>query len=197
MVAQARRNAADPSDVVAAVGRSWGWVLFFGIVSTVVGILVTAHPGNSLVAFSIFLGAWLFVGGIFRIVEAIADSDDSGGFRIAIALWGVLAILIGLFMMRNIGDSLAAIAFLIGIFWVIGGLVEFIVAIAHKGLPNRGWRIFMGILGFIAGIVVLEQPQISLVTLAWVMGIWLIVYGIFEIFLAFRIKGAASALTAA
>jgi uncharacterized membrane protein HdeD (DUF308 family) len=193
MVSQAQRATADPRDVVEMVGRSWGWVLFFGIISVLAGILVTARPGNSLVALSIFLGAWLFVGGIFRIVEAIADRDDSGGFRIAIALWGVLSILIGLFMMRNIGDSLAAIAFLIGIFWVVGGLIEFITAIARPGMPGRGWRTFMGILGFIAGIIVLEEPTISLVTLAWVMGIWFIVYGVMQIFVAFQIKGAADA----
>jgi uncharacterized membrane protein HdeD (DUF308 family) len=174
--------------MLAAVGRSWGWVLFFGIVSVIVGIAVVAHPGTSLVFVAVFIGAWLFVAGIFRIVEAIADTQDTGGFRVALALLGVLSILLGLFMMRNVGDSLATIAFLIGIFWVVGGIIEFLTAITHPGMEGRGWRIFMGLLGTLAGIIVLEDPQISLVTLAWLMGIWFIVYGVMEMIVAFQVK---------
>ncbi len=189
----AQQAQTDPQDMIAAVGRSWGWVLFFGIVSVIAGILVTADPGQSLVFIAILFGAWLFVSGIFRLVEAIADRDDSGGFRVAMAILGVLSILIGLYLMRNVGDSLAVIALLIGIFWVVGGIIEFITAIAHKGMPGRGWRIFMGLLGFVAGVIVLEQPAISLVTLTWVMGIWFIVYGIMQIIVAFQVRRLAAA----
>jgi uncharacterized membrane protein HdeD (DUF308 family) len=91
-------------------------------------------------------------------------------------------------MMRNVGDSLATIAFLIGIFWVVGGIIEFLTAITHPGMEGRGWRIFMGLLGTLAGIIVLEDPQISLVTLAWLMGIWFIVYGVMEMIVAFQVK---------
>jgi uncharacterized membrane protein HdeD (DUF308 family) len=48
----------------------------------------------------------------------------------------------------------------------------------------------MGVLSILAGIVVLSYPGISLVTLAWVLGIWLIIYGVMEIALAFRVRSA-------
>jgi uncharacterized membrane protein HdeD (DUF308 family) len=174
--------------MLVEVGRSWGWLMFFGIVTLIVGIAVVAHPGTSLVFVAVFLGAWLFVAGIFRIVEAIADTQDTGGFRVALALLGVVSILLGLFMMRNVGDSLAAIAFLIGIFWVVGGIIEFLVALTHPGMPGRWWRVFMGLLGTVAGIIVLEQPQISLVTLAWIMGIWFIIYGVMQIVVSLQVR---------
>jgi uncharacterized membrane protein HdeD (DUF308 family) len=43
----------------------------------------------------------------------------------------------------------------------------------------------------IGGVVILVWPGISLVTLAWVVGIWLIVIGIFEIISSFSLKAAA------
>jgi uncharacterized membrane protein HdeD (DUF308 family) len=184
----AQRAPTDPQDMIATVGRSWGWLLFFGIVSIVAGILITMDPGQSLVFIAVLIGAWLFVSGIFRLVEAIADREDSGGFRVAVALLGVVSILFGLYIMRNVGKSLALIALLIGIFWVVGGIIEFIVAISHKGMPGRGWRIFMGVLGFVAGVIVLEQPAISLVALTWVMGIWFIVYGIMEVVVSLQVR---------
>jgi uncharacterized membrane protein HdeD (DUF308 family) len=91
-------------------------------------------------------------------------------------------------MLRHVDQTIAIIALLIGVFWVAGGTIEFISAIAHKGMPGRGWRIFMGLLGVIAGIVVLSYPGISLVTLAWIMGIWFVIYGVMEIVLAFQVR---------
>jgi uncharacterized membrane protein HdeD (DUF308 family) len=48
----------------------------------------------------------------------------------------------------------------------------------------------MGVLSILAGIVVLAYPGISLVTLALVLGVWLIIYGVMEIALAFRVRSA-------
>jgi len=184
----AQQARSDPQDMIAAVGRSWGWLLFFGAISVIAGVLVIARPGGAVVGVAILFGIWLFLSGIFRIVEAIADRDDSGGVRILTAVWGLLSIMVGLFMMRHVFQTVAIIALLIGVFWVIAGTIEFFSAITHKGMEGRGWRIFMGILGVIAGIVVLAYPGISLLTLAWVMGIWFVVYGVMEIVVAFQVR---------
>jgi uncharacterized membrane protein HdeD (DUF308 family) len=47
------------------------------------------------------------------------------------------------------------------------------------------------VLSILAGIVVLAEPGISLVTLALVLGVWLIIYGVMEIAMAFRVRSAA------
>ena len=49
---------------------------------------------------------------------------------------------------------------------------------------------FIGALSVVAGIIVIAWPGPSLVTLALVLGIWLIIYGIMEITLAFRVRSA-------
>jgi uncharacterized membrane protein HdeD (DUF308 family) len=67
---------------------------------------------------------------------------------------------------------------------------------AAEQKEGRGWNIFGGIIMLIGGLVVLTWPGISLVTLAWVTGIWLIVSGIFEIIAAFRLKSMHKAATA-
>jgi uncharacterized membrane protein HdeD (DUF308 family) len=46
----------------------------------------------------------------------------------------------------------------------------------------------------IGGVVVLSQPALSLVTLAWVVGIWLIVIGIYEIIASFIVRKQTKAL---
>ncbi|MGB8500896.1 HdeD family acid-resistance protein, partial [Mycobacterium sp.] len=64
-------------------------------------------------------------------------------------------------------------------------------AISDPDMPGRGWEIFFGVISVLAGIVVMASPIRSLVLLAWLVGIWLIVMGIFEIVSAFGIRKAS------
>src|SRR5690349_19999463 len=129
----------DVRDVVAAIGRHSGWVLTFGILSILFGVVLLVWPGKTIVVLAVFLGAYLLVSGFG---------------------------------------------------WLFRGLAELFEGIAAKGAPGRGWEIFMGILGILAGLVVLLYPEPSLFVLATVSGIWLIILGIFEIVGAFRLRNA-------
>jgi uncharacterized membrane protein HdeD (DUF308 family) len=105
---------------------------------------------------------------------------------------GLLGIVIGLYAVRHIIVSEVALALLIGINWVAYGIAQIYAATAHHELPHRGWRGFIGALSVAAGPIVIAWPGPSLVTLALVLGIWLIIYGIMEITLAFRARSAIS-----
>ena len=187
MVTQLKR---DPADMVAGIGRHWGWALAFGIITLAVGVVVLVWPGRTLIVVAILFGIQLSVTGIFRFVSAFAAGDVGGGTRVLYALLGVLSLIIGLYALRHVLITLLALALLLGIFWIVSGAVELFNALAHN-VEHRGWTIFMGILSILAGIVVLVYPGISLLTLAVVLSIWLLIYGVMEIVVAFRIRSLA------
>ena len=180
-------------DILRIVGKSWGWVLFFGIVTLILGILVVLKPRDTIYAFAILLGIWLFVAGLFRIVMAIAEHQDSGGERWLMAVLGLLSVIIGILFLRRTEETVTTLAFLIGLFWVIGGIIEFFTAYTDHGSPARGWRIAMGVLAFAAGVVTLVVPHLTLAALAVIMGIWLIIYGVLEIALSLQLRHLAEA----
>jgi uncharacterized membrane protein HdeD (DUF308 family) len=188
MVTQLRR---DPADMVAGLGRHWGWILAFGIITLAVGVVVLIWPGRTLIVVAVLFGIQLIVTGIFRFVAAFAADDVGGGTRVLYALLGVLSLIIGLYALRHVLITLLALALLLGIFWVVSGAIELFNALVHREVQNRGWTIFMGILSIVAGIVVLAYPGISLVTLAIVLSIWLLIYGVMEIAIAFRVRSLA------
>ena len=175
-------------DLLRTVGRSWGWLLFFGLASLVLGVLIALRPEGSIYFFAYVLGIWLFIAGLFRIVVAIADDQDSGGTRWLIALLGVISIIIGILFLRHTDESLTTLAFLIGLFWVVGGIIEFFSAYSDRGSETRWFRVIMGILAFAAGLLTLVWPNITLVVLAVVIGVWLALYGVLELVLAFRLR---------
>jgi uncharacterized membrane protein HdeD (DUF308 family) len=182
---------AQERDVLRLIGKSWGWVLFFGIVTLALGVLVVARPKDTIYAFAFILGIWLFVAGLFRIVVAIADHDETGGARWLMAVLGILSVIVGILFLRHTDETVTTLAFLIGLFWVVGGIIEFFTAYTDYGSPARGWRIGMGVLAFAAGVVTLVVPNLTVNVLAVIMGIWLILYGILEIALSLQLRHLA------
>ena len=166
-------------------------MLFFGIVTLILGVLVVIQPKDTIYAFAILLGIWLFVAGLFRIVMAIADHEDTGGTRWLMAFLGLLSVIIGILFLRHTEETVTTLAFLIGLFWVVGGIIEFFTAYSDHGSPARGWRIGMGVLAFAAGVVTLVWPHLTLGVLAVIMGIWLIIYGVLEIVLSLQLRHLA------
>jgi uncharacterized membrane protein HdeD (DUF308 family) len=185
------RLRGDPADMLGRLGRHWGWVLFFGVITVVLGILALAWPGHTLIAIAVVFGVQLVVMGVFRFVASFAFPDLSGGTRVLYALLGVLSLIIGLYALRHVLITIVALALLLGIFWVVNGTTELFTAISQRELPNRGWNIFSGILGIIAGIILLVYPAISVLTLAIVVSIWLIVYGMMLISVASQMRSLA------
>jgi uncharacterized membrane protein HdeD (DUF308 family) len=183
--------SAEDRDVLRLIGKSWGWVLFFGIVTLIIGVVVVIKPKDTVYAFAIVLGIWLFVAGLFRIVMAIADHEDTGGTRWLMAVLGLLSVIVGILFLRRTEETVTTLAFLIGLFWVIGGIIEFFTAYSDYGSPARGWRIAMGVLAFAAGIVTLVVPHLTLAALAVIMGIWLIIYGLLEVALSLQLRKLA------
>jgi uncharacterized membrane protein HdeD (DUF308 family) len=178
---------AGSATALAAVGRHWGLLLTFGILSVLVGIAAIVWPGITFVVFAVFVGAWLFVSGIVQIVQSFG-SDLSGGGRALLAVSGVCGIILGLLCFRSGLHAAYILTLIIGIGWIIRGVMSFVAGVSGRGAAGRGWAIFSGIVLFIGGIVVLEAPIDSAVALAVISGICLIIFGLVEIIGAFQVR---------
>ena len=148
----------DLHDQLAKVGGSWVWFAFFGAVSIVLGILALAWPGHTLVALGVLFGAQLVVGGIFRLVGAITFDESSGSARTLAAVLGLFSLLVGLYALRHIVITVLALGLVLGIFWVISGVMELFTAVEHRAMPGRTWAGVSGAFSVIAGIILLSWP---------------------------------------
>ena len=184
----------DPLDLdesgLASIGRHWGLVLALGITSIIIGIIAVAWPAATIIVIAILVAAWLIVSGVFQIVRGFSRGL-SGGMRALLFISGALSLILGLFAISGVWRSVEILAIFIGIGFLFRGFgMLFESAESNVG---RGWSIFGGIIMLIGGFVVLVWPGISLLTLAWVTGIWLVVGGIFEIIAAFKLRSLAKA----
>ena len=95
-------------------------------------------------------------------------------------------------MFRAPFQSIAVLTFILGAFWVVDGIVGFVTGISAKGEDGRGWMIASGVLGFVAGLILLLWPIESATLLAWITGIWLVLGGLITIFGAFKLRKVAA-----
>jgi uncharacterized membrane protein HdeD (DUF308 family) len=175
----------SPAGMAAA---SWQATLFLGVATLILGLVVSFHPTGSLNVIAVLLGILLIISGIFHLIRVF---DNSEPHRVWLGIAGLLFIVIGVVLIRHLHLTLAAIGLIIGIVWIVQGLVALIAGLAGGSREGRGWWIFFGIVSLIAGIVVASAPVSSVTVLAVLIGIWFIVMGIFEIVGAFLLRRVA------
>jgi uncharacterized membrane protein HdeD (DUF308 family) len=186
-----QRTLSDPGDMLAELGRSWWVVLVWGLVTLVAGIGTIVWPGRTILVIAVLVGIQFFVSGVVRLIGAFALEGE--GHRAWDVIVGLGSVVVGILCLKDVFQTIAALTLIIGIMWVVQGVAEFFVGVA--GLTrHRGLTILMGILGFVAGVVVLTYPITSVLALAWVLGVWLTAYGIMQIAAAFAVRRLTTAV---
>ncbi len=189
-------NARDRQDIGQYLGRTWGWVLTAGLLTVLLGIVVLAWPDETILVVSWFIGIYLIVTGVAYLVQSFTG-DRTGGMRVMLAIGGILSLILGVFAFQSFTHSVALLAVIIGVAWLINGITMVMAAIGDHEFPGRGWAIFGGIMLMIGGLVILLWPAISLYVLVTFFGIWLLIVGVFEIFAAFRMRSTGKTLATA
>ncbi|OBI54202.1 hypothetical protein A5706_21655 [Mycobacterium sp. E796] len=173
----------------------WKSALASGILSLVVGAVILAWPGISILAAAVAFGIYLLITGAAQVIFAFS-LHVSAGSRILLFISGAASLILAVLAFRHFGQGYAVLllAIWIGIGFIFRGVATTVSAISDPALPGRGWSIFIGVISLLAGIVVLASPFDSIVTLAIVVGVWFVVIGVFEIVSSFGIRKASKEL---
>ena len=189
-----QRVAAERADAFAGhIGRNWGVLLSMGIVLAGFGVAVMVWPQATVGIIAVLLGLALLISGLFSIVGSITRPDRPTAARVLMGISGVLSMILGAVALSGIVDAIWILALMVGFGWIVGGITDLVVGISGKGLPGRGLSIASGILGIIAGTIVLVWPEITLLVLAWVGGLLLVVLGIVQVVMAIRLRKVTDA----
>lgn len=167
----------------------WKSALLSGVLAVILGIMVLVWPAITILVAAIFFGAFLLVTGISQVVLAFSLHGSTTG-RILLFVSGAAAIVLAVLCFLSLQESILLLAIWIGIGFIFRGVATAMSAITDPTLPGRAWEIFIGVISLIAGVIMLASPFESLATLTMVVGIWLIVIGVFEVVSAFFIRAA-------
>jgi uncharacterized membrane protein HdeD (DUF308 family) len=176
---------SDSAQLGLQLAREWPAVFVMGLITFGLGIVVISWPQETLTVISVLIGLQILVYGIYRLVAAFAEDTVSPGFT---GFVGVVGIIAGVVVLRHPFQTVAVLAAILGAVWIIGGAIEFIGAIADSKLEHRGLAAFGGLLSIAAGIIVVAWPAPTVTVIAWIAGLYLIVFGLFICFSAFQLR---------
>ena len=73
-------------------------------------------------------------------------------------LEGIALIIIGILLFTDTEQTVFTLIIFLGIWWFIGGLIDLITLFFNR--EQWGWKLFSGILGIIAGLIIIRHPMI-------------------------------------
>jgi len=105
-----------------------------------------------------------------------------------VLLEGIAAIVIGLLLLTSPVMTTAVLVQFLGLYWLIAGIFQIIAIFVDSS--QWGWKLFVGIVGIIAGVIILRHPLWSTLlvpsTLVILLGLLGITIGIIKLIQAFQ-----------
>ncbi|MGB9929707.1 MAG: HdeD family acid-resistance protein [Methanosarcina sp.] len=112
-----------------------------------------------------------------------------------IVLEGIVAVLIGLFLLFSPVATTILLVQILGVFWLLGGIFSIFSLLVDR--ENMGWKLLSGLLGIIAGALVFIYPYspfVILTLLVIILGVSSIVYGVVRLIWAVKGGGFGMAI---
>lgn len=187
-------SQAEMDRAKQAAASTWWIYLLQGAAALVVGILLLISPQKTVSILIALLGVYWIVGGIFNIIAALAGQIQTHKWWVVVS--GVISILAGLVVLRNMPWSAIVVptlgVIIIGIAGLINGVVTIFAGRAQNGQRERSWAgFFLGLFYIVFGVMLLAEPLLGAVALVFAAAFLGIIGGIILIVLSFQVKKLA------
>jgi uncharacterized membrane protein HdeD (DUF308 family) len=161
-------------------GSLFGWILLaHGLVALVAGVLLLAWPDRTLLLIAVVLGVYLCVVGVLQTIRALDTPGLLAMERAIAATLGLLAVAAGAIAIARPDSSVLAVALAAGIYLIVVGLAAGVSAVREP--EARVAHAALALINFVAGVLVVAWPDVTVTVVAVVLGIALVLRGVAEI----------------
>ena len=172
---------------VAVSARSnfpWWVTLIQGLAAVVIGGLLMFQTAPTTVVLVLFIGWWWLISGLFELGSLFVDRTAWGWKLFS----GIISVIAGGYI---IAAPLLGAAVVVGIATLILGINGMIIGVVDivKAFQGAGWgKGALGVLSFVIGAVIAFNFTSFMLALPWVWGLFMAIFGIAAIVMAFQIK---------
>jgi uncharacterized membrane protein HdeD (DUF308 family) len=174
----------DLSDLLRSVSRLWWLYLITGILLLVLGFVVLSYDARSLAMTSILIGVSFLVAGMGWLVTGLTMDEGKGW----VITGGILGLVAGIVAFVYPGETLLALALIVGWYLLVAGIVEIVQSFLHRE-RDLWW------LGLITGVVMLglgawavREDDRSVLLLVTIVGVFCVLRGIRDLITAFALR---------
>ena len=165
-----------------------------GFISLVAGLVLLFRPDRELQIIAIILGFLFVVSGFSQVAEAVT-THRKGSYWGLLVIRGLINFGIGLALIFWTGATLTAIIWLVGLDFVITGLLAIIVSFMIDKDGGRGSLLIEGLITIAIGVIVMVWPTATKNVLGIVIGIGLVLLGLLFLFSGYQLSKVKATLT--
>ena len=167
----------------------WLWLVVFGSVLVLAGVMAILVPVISEIAASKVLGSVLIISGVMQVIQACRMLDWAG--FVWHLLLGVLSVIGGALIYLNPFAGVMAITMLIGTIFAVHGVTQIVFAARVRHEPGWHWFVVSGCIALVASLLLfLKLPYSHFFTPATIAGVSLIVAGVAYVAMAVTARKA-------
>lgn len=156
----------------------WWLLLIAGVASLLFGIATLFMPGVTLLLQITLFAAFVVIWGIVELMGGLSDIKKSNWWWLS-SLIGLLLLGLGVYLVKNPDITVATFVIVLGWALLARGIYDVVVGLAAYGEATmKIFRVVMGVLGVIAGIVVWVYPVTGTLAFTWVLGLYAVVIGV-------------------
>jgi uncharacterized membrane protein HdeD (DUF308 family) len=185
----AQASAAMREAMRDTVKRYSTWYLLEGILLMIAGLVALIYPHVASVTLVFLLGWILIISGVLQGIGLIGAKDVPHFWLQLIS--AVLAIVIGVLLLRNPNAGLLVMTVLLIVFFLVEGVSKIIFALNIRPFAGWVWVLLSGVVGILLGAYLwASMPVSSEWVLGVLLGIQLLVEGAALAFLAWMVRAS-------
>jgi uncharacterized membrane protein HdeD (DUF308 family) len=162
-------------------------LILLGVLAVIVGIIALAWPGVTVYALVILFAVYAFINAGLEAMRAF--SSRTAGPVFGYLLLALISLAAGVIALVWPGPTALVLVLVIGIWAVIGGLIELAAAFqSGESAGTRALFILTGLVSIAFGVVLFARPGVGAVTLALLFGLFSIIYGVSQIVMGVELR---------
>lgn len=120
------------------------------------------------------------------------DRDWMSRSAVSLLVRGVVGVVFGILAMVWPRSTALALIILWGCWALADGVISLGTAFTSRGAGGRVGLVLLGLLSLVVAFFAITSPGVTAAALTWVLGIWLVVRGVFELVGAFSAGTSAN-----
>jgi uncharacterized membrane protein HdeD (DUF308 family) len=181
-------NYAEQSTAMsAALAQNWWAIAIRGVLAIIIGVIAFAAPVATMLSLVLLFSAYMLVDGVFAIVAAVRAARQHERWGL-LALEGIVSIAVAAIAVLWPGITIVAYVLLVAAWAIVTGALMVGAAFRLNLDHGRGWLVLGGIASLIYGALLIIAPLIGALVLTWWFGAYALVFGVFMLILAFRLR---------
>jgi uncharacterized membrane protein HdeD (DUF308 family) len=174
--------------MLAQMSRNWWVVGLRGVFAIIYGLMALVWPGLTLEILILFFGGYVMLDGIFAIFAAFSNRAGHSKWWILL-LEGLVGIAAGIITISRPGLTTLVLLLVISFWAIVTGVLEIVSAIRlRKEIQGEWMLVVSGIASLILGVLILFFPSSGALTIAWLIGVYAILFGLTLINLSLRLQ---------